>query len=326
MPNADYTAAWLRGCVSARDAATQLRSHAAGVLLRIALVSVAACAPKDQPDAYGTMEAPAVVVGAEVGGRLIAFAPVEGDRLPAGATAAVVDTTPLVLQLRQIAAQRAGGEARTSEVTKQIGVLQVQREIARRAYERTRRLYDQQAATAQQLDQTERDYRVLGEQIAAARSQHTTAGQDVASTDARAAMLRDQIRRSRVANPVNGTVLATYAKAGEVVQPGQPLYRVASLDTMELRAYVAESQLAQVRLGRSATVTVDAAGGARRALSGTVSWVASEAEFTPTPIQTRDERTSLVYAVKIRVPNADGALKIGMPADVRFVPLATAAR
>ena len=138
-------------------------------------------------------------------------------------------------------------------------------------------------------------------------------------------MLRDQIRRSRVANPVTGTVLATYAKAGEVVQAGQPLYRVASLDTVELRAYVDEAQLARVRLGTGADVTYDAGGG-RRTVRGAVAWVASEAEFTPTPIQTRDERTSLVYAVKIRVPNPNGALKIGMPADVRFAPAATAAR
>ena len=126
-------------------------------------------------------------------------------------------------------------------------------------------------------------------------------------------------------NPGAGTVLSTFAKAGEFVQPGQPLYRVASLDTLELRAYVAEPQLARVRLGQRAEVTIDA-GEARRRFPGTVTWVASEAEFTPTPIQTRDERTSLVYAVKIRVPNADGALKIGMPADVRFPPLATAGR
>jgi HlyD family secretion protein len=303
--------------------ATQRRSHAAALAVLVAT----ACTPKDQPDAYGTMEATAVVVGAETGGRLVRFDAVEGATLPAGATAAVVDTTPLALQLEQVSAQRAGGASRTTEVAQQIAVLEVQRRIAQRTYERTRRLYDQQAATAQQLDQTERDYRVLGEQIAAARAQRRTAGQDVAATDARAAQVRDQIRRARVANPFTGTVLTTYAKAGEVVQPGQPLYKIASLDTMELRAYVTEPQLAQVHLGAPARVTVDVGGGtARRAYAGTVSWVASEAEFTPTPIQTREERANLVYAVKVRVPNDGGTLKIGMPADVRFAPATTAQR
>jgi len=111
------------------------------------------------------------------------------------------------------------------------------------------------------------------------------------------------------------------------VQPGQALYKIASLDTVELRAYVPEPQLARVRLGLPARVTVDAGeDGARRTLAGTVSWVSAEAEFTPTPIQTRDERANLVYAVKVRVPNAGQVLKIGMPADVTFAPATTAAR
>ncbi len=138
------------------------------------------------------------------------------------------------------------------------------------------------------------------------------------SASARVAQIEDQIRKSIIKNPIDGTVLATYAKAGETVQPGQPLYKIANLDTMELRAYVSESQLTRVRLGQSVQVSVDVGAGQRRSVPGTVSWVSSEAEFTPTPIQTRDERANLVYAIKVRVPNSGGALKIGMPADVQF--------
>ena len=86
---------------------------------------------------------------------------------------------------------------------------------------------------------------------------------------------------------------------------------------MELRAYVTEPQLAQVRIGRTVQVGVDA-GGQRRVLAGTVSWISSQAEFTPTPIETRDERVNLVYAVKVRIANPSGALKIGMPADIQL--------
>jgi HlyD family secretion protein len=117
-------------------------------------------------------------------------------------------------------------------------------------------------------------------------------------------------------------VLATYARAGEFVQPGQPLFRLASLDTLTLRAYVTEPQLAQLRLGQRVQVTVDRGEGNRLALPGTVSWISAKAEFTPTPVQTRDERADLVYAVKIRVPNQSGVLKIGMPADVALPALA----
>jgi HlyD family secretion protein len=111
-------------------------------------------------------------------------------------------------------------------------------------------------------------------------------------------------------------VLAIYARAGEVVRAGQPLYKIADLDTLELRAYVTGSQLTSLRLGRQVQVRVDQGNGELLMLPGTVSWVSSTAEFTPTPIQTRDERADLVYAVKIRVPNRDGVLKIGMPADL----------
>ena len=289
-------------------------------LLRLTLVALvaSACHRAPAPDAYGNVEATSVVVSAETAGQLLRFAPVEGEPLAAGAVAAVVDTTPLALQLAQIDAQRAGSASRRTEVGQQIDVLEVQRAIAQRTYERTRRLFAQQAATAQQLDQAERDYRVLVEQIQAARAQRRTVGEDVAATTARVAQVRDQLTRSAVRNPLAGTVLTTYAKAGEMVQPGQPLYKIASLDTVDVRAYVTEPQLAQVRVGQRAQVAFDAGGDARRTVAGTVAWIASEAEFTPTPIQTRDERTNLVYAIKLRVVNADGRLKIGMPVDVQF--------
>ena len=161
----------------------------------------------------------------------------------------------------------------------------------------------EQAATAQQLDQAERDYRVLGEQIAALRAQRNSVTQDVAASDARVAQIAERIAKSRITAPFAGTVLATYARAGEYVQPGQPLFRLASLDTLTLRAYVTEPQLAQVKLGQRVQVTVDRGAGDRLTMPGTVSWIASKAEFTPTPMQTRDERADLVYAVKIRVPN-----------------------
>ena len=278
-------------------------------------LSAFGCRQEKAPDAYGNIEATEVVVGAQASGQLVSFAPTEGSRIGLGAITAVVDTTALSLQLAQITAQRATSASRVNEVVKQIGVLETQRAIALRGYERMRRLFDQQAATAQQLDQAERDYKTLTAQIEAARAQQQTAAQDVSSTDARVAQIRDQIARARVVNPVAGTVLAAYVKSGEVVQSGQPLYKVANLDTMELRAYVTESQLSTVKLGQTVQVAIDA-GDSRKTRSGVVSWIAAQAEFTPTPIQTRDERTNLVYAIKVRLPNADGALKIGMPADL----------
>ena len=279
---------------------------------------LAGCGRHDEPDAWGNVEAEEVVVGSQAAGQLLTFVPEEGSRLAAGVPVAVIDTVPLVLQLKQYQSQRAANVSHEAEVGQQMDVLEVQREIAQRNYERTKRLLAERGATAQQMDQAERDYKTLLAQIEATRTQQQTAGHDVGATDARVAQIRDQIQRSRVTNPQAGTVLATYVRTGEVVQNGQPLYKIASLDTLTLRAYITEPQLALVKLGQRAEISVDAGKGERRQLSGTVSWVSAEAQFTPTPIQTREERANLVYAVKIRVPNPDGVLKIGMPADVRF--------
>lgn len=305
-----------------------LRPSLAGVVAAGGLALASACSSKATPDAYGNFEAVEVVVSAQTSGQVQQFTPEEGRMLPRGVEVAVIDTSQLALERRQLLAQRAAAEARRVEAARQVSVLLVQRDVARRAFERTRRLHSEQAATAQQLDQAERDYHVLLAQIEAARAQGATVDFDVAATQARVAQLGDRIEKSRVTNPRAGTVLATYTRAGEVVQAGQPLYRIADMDTLELRAYVSEPQLTSFRVGQGVRVQVDSGGGKRIALPGVVSWVSSTAEFTPTPVQTRDERAELVYAVKVLVANRNGALKIGMPADVSLVesPAGTRAR
>jgi HlyD family secretion protein len=292
------------------------------VLAACVVLSLGGCGGEHEPDAYGNFEATETVVSAETGGSLLWFTPLEGQQVAPGSTLGVIDTTRLALDREQLGAQRTAVRARVSEAERQIGVLAVQREIAGRTYARTRRLFTEQAATAQQLDQAERDYRVLGEQIAALRAQRNSVTQDVVASDARVAQIAERIAKSRITAPFAGTVLATYARAGEYVQPGQPLFRIASLDTLTLRAYVTESQLALLKLGQRVQVTIDRGEDDRLVMPGTVSWIAAKAEFTPTPVQTRDERADLVYAVKILVPNRDGVLKIGMPADVALAAMA----
>jgi len=286
------------------------------LLLFTAFVFFTACSRDNEPDAYGTFEAEEVVVSAETTGRLATFTPVEGAQLARGALVAVVDTTQLSLEREQVVAQRQATGARGNEVAQQIRVLEIQRTVARRNYDRTRRLFAEKAATAQQLDQAERDYRVLGAQIDALRAQRQSVAREVSSGEARVAQISERVGKSRIVNPVRGTVLATFVHAGELVQPGQALYRIADLDTLTLRAYVAENQLQSLRLGGQVEVRIDSRDGQTTALPGTITWISSKAEFTPTPIQTRDERADLVYAVKVRVPNTQGLLKIGMPGDL----------
>jgi HlyD family secretion protein len=263
----------------------------------------------------------------------------ERDQLVAQRGANASRVNEVARQIDVVAAQREAAAAQRDAAKAQKAVLEAQYDVAKRAYERMRRLFDQQAATAQQLDQAERDFRMLEhqlkaqddqiaaqehqvaahrEQIDATRAQRRTATEQVTSTDAQVARVNERIRKSQVRNPTAGTVLATYTRAGEVVQAGQPLYKIANLASVDVRAYVAETQLAQIHLGSDAEVAVDAGTGALRTLTGKVTWISSQAEFTPTPIQTREERADLVYAIKIRVANAESLLKVGMPADVRF--------
>lgn len=275
----------------------------------------AACGGDGEPDAYGNFEAEEVVVSAQAGGPIARFEPVEGALLAAGAVVAVIDTVPLSLEREQLVAQRRALAARRTEASAQLAAIEAQRGIADRAFARTTRLAEGQAATAAQLDQAEREVKVLAAQGDAARAASASLGAELAALDARLAIVADRLGRATVVNPVAGTVLATYARAGETAQPGQALYKVAALDTLILRAYVSGDQLAAFRLGQEVRVHADGPDGLR-AYPGTVSWVSAKAEFTPTPVQTRSERAELVYAIKVRVANRDGALKIGMPGDL----------
>jgi HlyD family secretion protein len=172
-------------------------------------------------------------------------------------------------------------------------------------------------AQREQVQAQSRQVSAYAAQIAQTHAQQETVAKQVASAQAQVERAVDRLAKTEIRNVAAGTVLATYVRQGEIVQAGQPLYRIANLDAVEVRAYLTASQLASVRVSQRADVTFDV-GSQRQTVSGNVTWISNRAEFTPTPIQTREERADLVYAIKIRVPNQDGRLKIGMPVDVTF--------
>ena len=294
-----------------------LGSFGKRLIVAASLLLVAACRG-DAPDAYGNFEATEVTVAAEASGRLLRLALEEGARVKGGDEVGLIDTTALALQRRELEARRAAQRSRVREVEANAAALESQRAIAQRELERTRRLLAAQAATAQQGDRAERDVDVLHDQLTGARATRQTVGREVAALDAQIATLDDRLRRCRVSVPGEGggTVLTRYAEAGEFVQAGTPLFKMASLDTLTLRAYVSGAQLARLAIGQAVRVRVDAGPDSLRTIPGSVTWIAATAEFTPTPIQTRDERTAQVYAVKVAVPNTDGRLRIGMPGEL----------
>lgn len=269
-------------------------------------------------DAYGNFESTEVTVSSEVAGRLVRLDVTEGQRLQAGSVIGLVDTTQFALRRDELRARRAAVRARFPSVVAQEDVLKTQRNVAARELERFENLVSQGAATAKTLDDLRGQLEVLDSQIANARAANPPIMAELSVMDAQLASLEDQIGRARLVNPVNGVVLTTFASESELTSPGRPLYRIAALDTLELRAYVSGAQLPRVILGQEVTVIVDYDESSNQTLRGTISWISSQAEFTPKFIQTKEERVSLVYAVKVRVPNPDGVLKLGMPGEIRF--------
>ena len=274
-------------------------------------------------DAYGNFEATETLVSSEATGRLLAFDVEEGQVLDAGAVVGLVDTTQLALQRAQLRASREAVRAKRQSVRAQIAVLEAQKRVALTEKARIEKLLENDAAPRKQWDDILGQIDVLDRQIASVRTQTAAIEAEIAALDAQIDQVEDRLARSRIVNPVAGTVLVTFAEPHELTAAGKPLYKIADLDVMDLRAYVSGAQLPHLRLGQRVTVLIDENRTDLRALEGEVTWIASEAEFTPKLIQTKEERVNLVYAFKVRVANPDGVLKIGMPGEVRFEASAT---
>ncbi|MFD2574396.1 HlyD family secretion protein [Spirosoma soli] len=309
------------------------------VLLYSLLVLLSACQnDNDTADAYGNFEAVETTVSAEATGALQRFEVEEGQSLKVGQVVGQVDTEQLQLRKAQLLASERAVRSRTPNVTaqlsayeQQIAVQQQQLKTLQREKERTQNLINAGAAPTKQLDDIVAQMDVIERQIALIRQQRTAQasalGTQRGGTAAESAplaeqvkQLDDQIKKSSVVNPLDGTVTVKYAEPGEVVSYGKPLYKIAALTDITLRAYVGGDQLVNVKPGQKVKVFVDAPNDQLKPYEGTVTWISSKAEFTPKVIQTKDERVNLVYAMKINVRN-DGGLKIGMPGEVRFADI-----
>lgn len=291
------------------------------ILIILITFSLAGCGDSDAvSDGYGTFEATEINITPEVSGRLLYFGVMEGEKLEAGQTAAQIDTTQAHLERLQLLAQREAIRSRLMTIRAQEAVYREQIAVANRELERTERMLAGNAATQKQYDDISGQIRILERQLESVNAQRASVNAEMESIDARIALTKDRISRSVIMNPVAGTVLARYAEEYELVAAGRPLYRIADLETMYLRVFVGGSQLPDVNIGAPVRVLIDGSDGSLQELPGEVSWISDKAEFTPRIIQTREERVNLVYAVKIRVPNPDGQIKIGMPGEVVFNP------
>ena len=287
-------------------------ARAAVVLLTLALVG---CGDDRPPNPSGTLEATTIDVAAVIPGRVLEVRADEGRRVAARDTLIVLDTEKARLELQRLQTRRRRLEAERGQARESLQQAERSLENARTTLARTEQLHEQGSATAQQVDdlQARRDIAVSQAQAALRRLEVIDAEQD--ELQASIALQESRIADGAVLAPRDGTVLLRLAEPGEVLRSGGLALQLADLDTLELRVFLQERDLDLVRLGEKLPVIVDALEG--RELEGTVSWVSSEAEFTPKNVQTRDARAQLVYAVELRVPNA-GDLHIGMPAEVRL--------
>lgn len=273
-------------------------------------------------DAYGNFEATSITVSSEANGRLLSFEVEEGKILKEGQLVAIVDTMQLHLKRKQIQASINTLPKKLRTALEDIRVLEDQKANLIRERDRVKRLVEKKAAPPKSLDDLNGELKVLDQKMEAIRSQTQTLNRGILSEKepllAQMALIEEQIRNSYIKNPVEGYVLTKLAERHEVVMMGFPLYRIAQMDTMELRFFISGLQLQEVRLGQEVDVLVDEGEKGYKTLSGSISWVADQAEFTPKTIQTREDRVNLVYAVKAKVPNPAGQLKIGMPAEVNL--------
>ena len=173
------------------------------------------------------------------------------------------------------------------------------------------------AATQKQLDDLTGQAAVLQKQIAANNTQKVSVTAELYVYQAKKATLNEQIYRSSIKSPIQGTIIEKYSEAGEITTAGKPLVKIADLSVIKLKVYVSGAQLASVKTGHTCTVRIDNGEKEFSSFTGTVSRISDKAEFTPKIIQTKEERVTLVYAVDIEVKN-DGTLKAGMPGEAIF--------
>jgi HlyD family secretion protein len=282
------------------------------------LVLLTGCSSDQTSDAYGQFEADEVTISSEASGILKSFTVKEGMKLEAGQKVGQIDSTQLVLQKDELMASVKAIRTNISKLDAQAAVYQEQLETARKELQRFTNLKQNNAATQQQIDQAQGQVNVLHKQIASVNVQKNSVYAELETIRTRIAQIEDRIEKTRIINPVNGTVLSNYSEPGELVSIGKPLFEIADLDEMILKVYVSGAQLPQVILGQEVEVLIDKNAEENESLKGTVRWIASEAEFTPRMIQTKEERVTQVYAVEVQVQNPAGKLKIGMPGEVTF--------
>ena len=266
-------------------------------------------------DATGVFESTEVIVSSEANGKILSLNLIEGDELKKDNYIGLIDSTNLYFKKKSLLANKDVVLASRPDVSTQIEATKQEIEKQEKERKRVKRLVAGDVATQKQLDDIDASITILKAKL---KSQKSSLGNSSNSVSAQAIALDvqieqvdDHIKKCNIYSPIDGTVLVKYSEAGELTAVGRPLFKVAQLENMTLKAYVTASQLTDIKLGQEVKVYGEFGKEDNREYNGKITWISSKSEFTPKTIQTQDERANLVYAVKIAVKN-DGFLKIGM--------------
>lgn len=287
-------------------------------LVIISVFFFSSCSDKNgKSDAFGNFETVEVMVSSEMSGKLVQFSGEEGKIYNAGDKIGLIDTIQLSLKREQIVAQRKASSSKIGNIQSQIDVQEETKNTMQVDKDRIEKLVKDNAVPTKQLDDINGKIKVVESQISSIKTQNSAVLSEITAMDRQIDQIADQIKRCLVVNPIKGTILEKYVEPSEIVVPGKTLFKIADLEQMNLRVYISGAQLSAVKIGQKVNVLIDKDVKEKETLEGIVTWISSQAEFTPKIIQTKEERVNLVYAMKIAVKN-DGRLKIGMPGEVRF--------
>lgn len=291
-------------------------------LLFLLLFSMISCKEKtNNYDASGSFEAKETIIAAEAGGKILQLNIEEGQSLDSGQLIGFIDSTQLHLTKLQLVQSKKAILSGRPQATVQVEALRSELANAKLDRDRTARLVASGVASQKQLDDADAKITTLKSRIAAQESSLQTTTSSIteqgSTVDAQMREVNDQLKKSVIINPVKGTVLTKYAEQYEMAALGKPLYKIADISTIILRAYITGDQLHQIKINDKVKVFTDDGKGGYKETEGVITWVSDKSEFTPKTIQTKNERANLVYAVKVSVKN-DGYLKLGMYGEITW--------
>ena len=287
-------------------------------LIAVSAIIFIGCSSDELSDAYGQFEADEVLISAETTGKLLSFEVQEGELLNENVVVAVIDTSALVLKKKEISAGINVIKSKLANLSAQENVINSQLATSQKNLNRLLALKADNAATDQLLDDVKGKVDLLEHQKKTITTQKQSVYAEIETMNVKLAQIQDQIEKSIIINPIKGRVLSTFVEPFEFTTMGKPLYEIANLEELVLKVYVSGAQLDEAILGDQVSVIFDKDENENHTTTGTISWISTKAEFTPKMIQTKDERVTQVYAVKVLVDNTDGILKIGMPGEVNF--------